>query len=133
MIPRRKEPMANVLREHRMIVAHMADVASGRVAARDEDDDEDTDEFTNPPPRRGSAPEKSDEVSSSQTALEEPGLTPGHPGHTYSIVTDDRQSGFFDPGYGVRDDLVGVLMNEEPLSMRRAERLLEALEDGIEL
>lgn len=48
----------------------------------------------------------------------------------WSIVTDDRQSGWYDPGYGVRSDRDGCLENEEPLSMRAAEALLERLEEG---
>lgn len=46
--------------------------------------------------------------------------------HTYSIVRDDRQTGWYDPGYGVRDDENGTLMNEEPFATE-AKALMWAL------
>ena len=39
-IPRRKEPMANLIREHRMTVAHMNALVSGRAIPTDEEDDD---------------------------------------------------------------------------------------------
>lgn len=48
---------------------------------------------------------------------------------TYSLVSDDRQTGWYDPDMGVRCDQDGVLENEEPLSMRKAEELLEQLQE----
>lgn len=51
------------------------------------------------------------------------------PPRTWSIVRDDRQSGWFDPGYGVRNDQDGVLENDEPIAThKRAEAFLERLE-----
>lgn len=48
---------------------------------------------------------------------------------SWSIVSDDRQSGWYDPGIGVRCDQDGVLENEVPLqSDRKAQEFLEELE-----
>lgn len=58
------------------------------------------------------------------------GLKPFFPKHrTWSVVSDDRQSGWYDSGWGVRCDQDGILENQEPLSMRRAEELWEELEE----
>lgn len=49
---------------------------------------------------------------------------------SYSIVTDARQSGYFDAGYGVRNEADGVLENHEPFETeRQAQEFLDELEE----
>lgn len=56
---------------------------------------------------------------------------PAKPRFTYSIEWDDRQTGWYDPGWGVRNDQTGILMNEEPFATeRKAQSFLDDLESG---